>query len=150
MTPGSGGRESAAVNILLGSGLGVTSISEELVARLRRAHPGEVLVRLFQGTACVRASFGKERDVTQQAMPFLLTLLTSWREVRFRFPFVTLSGPGDLVVLGQVTLREVLLIEVMADLKRMVTDVLRGNGDGVMRTLGGGKEHAWMWAKLLE
>lgn len=66
MAPESGGREPAAVKILLDTGSGLISISERLVARMQRVYPGEVLVKSFQGTACVRTSFGKELPVSSR------------------------------------------------------------------------------------
>ena len=118
--PGDGDRPPAVVQALMDSGSGVTSISESLVARMQRERPGEQLVQPFRGKARVRTAFGEERAVTYQTIPLLLTLLTPWGNVRFQLPFVVLPGDGDVLVLGQVTLREVLCVDVMADLKRTV------------------------------
>lgn len=62
----------------------------------------------------------------QHAVPLLLMLLTPcWGNVRFQVLFVILPGAGDSIILLQMTLREVLCITVMADLRRMVTGMRR-------------------------
>ena len=43
--------------------------------------------------------------------------------MRFQLPFVILPGDGNLLVLGQVTLREVLCVHVMAGLRMTVTNL---------------------------
>ena len=118
--PGDGDRPPAVVQALMDSGSRVTSISESLVARMQRERPGEQLVQPFRGEARVRTAFGEERAVTYQTIPLFLTLMTPWGNVRFQFPFIVLPGDADVLVLGQVTLREVLFVDVMADLKRIV------------------------------
>lgn len=132
MVEDSGDHEPAIVNVLLDTGSVVAPISEELVARLQQTYPGEVL-KPFQGTACVRTSFGKVRAV-------FFELLTPWRKGVVQVNFCGLTGLSDMIILGQITLREALCIDVVADPKRMVTGVQRGDDDGVARTLGGGEQ----------
>lgn len=108
MAPGSGGQEPVALNILLDTVSGVISISEGLIARLQQGHPGEILVKSFQGTVCVPTSFGKAVATTQWTVPFLLMLLTPWgRKVRFRLPFVVRPGPCGLSIVGRMTKRSI-------------------------------------------
>ena len=115
--------------MLLDSGSGVASISEELISKMTSASPGVSLVRPFQGSARVRNAFGKEQGITHETMPLLLTLAALWGRVRFQLPFVVLPGLGDLLIVGQVTLQEVLKVDVMGMLQQTVLEV-RGNGGG--------------------
>ena len=87
---------------------------------MQQERPEEQPVQPFRGKAKVRTAFGEGRAVTYQAIPLFLTLMTPWGNVRFQLPFVVLPGDGDVLVLGQVMLREVLCVDVMADLKRTV------------------------------
>ena len=50
---------------------------------------------------------------------------TPWGSVRFTMPFILLPGGGDVVIIGQKTLREKLGINVMAQLK---ASVLKAHG----------------------
>ena len=129
VVPGPGGGKPERVNVLLDSGSGVTSISEELISKMMSASPGVSLVRPFQGSARVRNAFGKEQAITHETTPLLLTLATPWGSVRFQLPFVVLPGLGDLLIVGQVTLQEILKVDVMGMLRQTVLEV-RGNGGG--------------------
>ena len=108
------------VKVLLDSGSGMTSISEGVLARLQIDHPGFSLERPFQGAARVRTAFGEQRIVDRQTVPLFLTLMTPWGRVRFQLPFIILPGPGDLIVVGRVTLQEVLCVDVVESLERAV------------------------------
>ena len=59
---------------------------------------------------------------------------TPWEPVQFNMPFIVLPGGGDVVIIGQETLREKLGIDVMAQLK---ASVLKAQG----RQDGAGMEH---------
>ena len=100
-----GAGKPTVVKALLDSGSGVTSISEGLVERLKSEHPGFTLEQPFEGAARVRTAFGEQRMVARQTVPWSLTLLKPWGRVRFQLPFIILPVPGDLIVLGRVTLR---------------------------------------------
>lgn len=82
----------------------------------------------------------KRAAVAQQTPPFLLTLLTPWGKVGLTLPLVVIPDPGDLTVLGQRTVGEVLNIDVMAESRRKVAVVRRRDDDGVVRIIGGGEE----------
>ena len=55
---------------------------------------------------------------------------TPWGLARFTMPFIVLPGRGDVVIIGQKTLREKLDIDVMAQLKAPVLKAQRRQ-DGV-------------------
>lgn len=58
------------------------------------------------------------QEVERQIIPLLLTLLTPWGGgMCFRVSLVILPASGEKNILGQMTIREILGIDVMADLK---------------------------------
>ena len=83
------------------------------------------LTQVFEGHAHVVRSLGQQCDVETQSCPLHLTIETPWRPVRLTLPFIVLPGGGDVVVIGQKTLREKLGIDVMAQLK---ASVLKAHG----------------------
>ena len=90
------------------SGSGITAMSEELVEAMRR-QPGMMqtaLTQAFVGHARVVTSLGQECDNVTQSCPLHLTIETMWGPVRFTMPFIVLPGGGDVVIIGQKTLRE--------------------------------------------
>ena len=48
-----------------------------------------------------------------------LTIETPWGSVRFTMPFIVLPEGGDVVIIGEKTLREKLGIDVMAQLRHL-------------------------------
>ena len=82
------------------------------------------LTQAFVGHARV-LTFGQEYDIVTQSCPLHLTVGTPWGPVRFTMPFIVLPGGGDVVIIGQETLREKLGIHIMAQLK---TSVLKAHG----------------------
>ena len=64
-------------------------------------------------------SSGQECAVVTKSCPLHLTIETPWGPVRFIMPFVLPRG-GDVVIIGQKTLREKLGIDVMTQLKALV------------------------------
>lgn len=60
--------------------------------------------------------------------PLCLTLLSSWGIVNFTFPFVILLAPRDSIILGQMTLREVLCVNAMEGLEKTVLNSTDGDG----------------------
>ena len=97
-------------------------MSEELVEALRR-QPGMIqtaLTQAFVGHARVVTSLGQECDIVTQSCPFHRTIENPWGPVRFTMPFIVLPGGGDVVIIGQKTLREKLEINVMTQLKASV------------------------------
>ena len=110
------------VKVLIYSGSGITAISEELVEALH-GQPGmtqTALTKAVVGHARVVTSFGQECDIETQSRPLHLTIETPWRPVRFPMPFIVLPGGGDVVIIGQKTLREKLGIDIVAQLKASV------------------------------
>ena len=94
---------------------------EELVEALRQ-QPGMMLTALtqpFVGHAREVTSLGQECIVTQSC-PLHLTIETPWGSFRLAMPLIVLPGGGDVVIIGQKTLREKLGIDVMAQLKASV------------------------------
>ena len=113
------------------SGSGITAMSEELVEALRR-QPGMMRTALTQaivGHVRVVTSLDQECDIVTQSCPLHLTIETPWGPVRFTMPFIVLPGGGDVVIIGQKTLREKLGIDVMAQLKASVLKA-HGREDG--------------------
>ena len=114
-----GAAAAAEVKVLMDSGSSITAMSEELVQALR----GQVgmtqtaLTQAFVGHTRVVTSLGQERDIETQSCPLHLTIDTPWGPVRFTMSFIVLPGGGDVVIIGQKTLREKLGIDVMAQLK---------------------------------
>ena len=108
------------------SGSGITAMSEELVEALLR-QPG------MMQTALTQAFVGHARavtcDIVTQSCPLRLTIETPWEPVRFTMPFIVLPGGGDVVIIGQKTLREKRGIDVMAQLKASVLKT-HGREDG--------------------
>ena len=112
----------AEVKVLMDSGSGITAMSEELVEALRR-QPGMMptaLTQAFVGHARVVTSLGQESDIVTQSCPLHLTIESPWGPVRFTMPFIELPGGGDVVIIGQKTLREKLGTDVMTQLKASV------------------------------
>ena len=89
------------------SGSGITAISQALVEALRR-HPGMMrtaLTQAFVGHAHVVTSLGQESDIVTQSCPFHLKIEPTWGPVWSTMPFIVLPGGGDVVIIGQKTLR---------------------------------------------
>eukprot|EP00904_Undaria_pinnatifida_P005886 jgi/Undpi1/2427/HiC_scaffold_13.g05808.m1 len=122
-----GASAAAEVKVLMDFGSSITAMSEELVQALR----GQVgmaqtaLTQAFVGHARVVTLLGQECDIETQSCPLHLTIDTPWGPVRFTMPFIVLPGRGDVVIIGQKTLREKIGIDVMAQLK---ASVLRAQG----------------------
>ena len=74
-------------------------------------------------------SLGQDCDIVAQSCPLYSTIETPWGPFRFTIPFVVLPGGGDVVIIGQQTLREKLGIDVMAQLKASVRKA-HGHEDG--------------------
>ena len=64
-----------------------------------------------------------------QSCPLHLTIETPWGPIRFTMLFIVLPGGGDVVIIGQKTLREKLGIDIMAQLKASVLKA-HGREDG--------------------
>ena len=114
-----GNSAAAEVKVLVDSGSGNTAVSEELLEALQ-GQPGmtqTALTQAFVGYARVVTSLGQACDDETQSCPLHLTIETPWGPVRFTMPFMVLPGGGDLVIIGQKTLKERLGIDVMAQLK---------------------------------
>ena len=117
-----GAPAAAEVKVLMDSSSSVTAMSEELVQALR----GQVgmaqtaLTQAFVGHARVVTLLGQGCDIETQSCPLHLTIDTPWGPVPFTMPFIVLPGRGDVVIIGQKTLREKLGIDVMAQLKTSV------------------------------
>ena len=59
-------------------------------------------------------------DIVTQSCPLHPTIESMRGPVRFTMPFIVLSWEGDVVSIGQKTLREKLGIDAMTQLKRSV------------------------------
>ena len=93
-----------------------------------RLQPGTMqtaLTQAFVGHVRVVTSLGQEHDIVTQSCPLHLTIETMWGPVRFTMPLIVLPGGGDVVIIGQETLREKLGIDVMTQLK---VSVLKAHG----------------------
>ena len=113
--------------MLMDSGSGITAILEELVEALQ-GQPGmtqTALTQAFVVHAHVVMSFGQECGIETQSGPLHLTIETPWGPVRFIMPYIVLPGRGDVVIIGQITSRKKLCIDVMAQL---VASVLKAHG----------------------
>ena len=112
----------AEVKMLMDSGSSITAMSKKLVQALR-GQPGMMqpaLTQAFVVHARVVTSLGQECDIKAQSCPLHLTIDTPWGPVRFTLPFIVLPGVGDVVIIGQKTLREKLGIDAMAQLEDSV------------------------------
>ena len=121
----------AEIKVLMDSGSGITTISKELVNSLQ-GQPGMVqtaLTQAFVRHARVVTSLGQGCDIETQSCPLHSTVETPWGPVRFTMPFIVLPGGGDVVIIGQKTLREKLGIDVMAQIKASVLKA-QGRQDG--------------------
>ena len=126
-----GASAAAEIKVLMDSGSSITAMSEELVQGLR-GQPGmtqTALTQAFVGHARVVTSLGQECDIETQSCPLHLTIDTPWGPVRFTMPCIVFPGGGDVVIIGQKTLREKLGIDVMAQLKASVLKA-QGRQDG--------------------
>ena len=83
------------------------------------------LTQAFVGHARVVTSLGQECYIDRQSCPLHLTIETPWGSVRFTMPLIVLPGGGDVVIVGQKTLREKLGTDVMAQPK---ASVLKAHG----------------------
>ena len=89
-----GASAAAEVKVFMGSGSGITAISEELVEDLRR-QPGMMqtaLTQAFVGYARVVTTLGQECDIVTQSCPLHLTIKTPWGPVRLTMPFIVLEA----------------------------------------------------------
>ena len=119
------------VKVIMDSGSSITAMSEELVQALR-GQPGTTqtaLTQAFVGHARVVTSLDQECDTGTQSCPLHVTINSPWGPVRFTMLFIVLPGGGDVVIIGQKTLREKLGIDVMAQLKASVPKA-QGRRDG--------------------
>ena len=126
-----GASAAAEVKVLMDSGSSITAISEELVQALWR-QPGMTQTALMQAfVAHARAVtwLGQECDIEIQSCPLHLTIDTPWGPVRYTMPFIVLAGGGDVVIIGQKTLREKIGIDVVVQLKASVLKA-QGRQDG--------------------
>ena len=72
-----------------------------------------------------------------QSCPLQQTMETMWGPVRFTMPFIVLPGGGDVVIIGQTTLREKRWIDVMTQLKASVLKAhKREDGPEIAATAG--------------
>lgn len=69
----------------------------------------------------------------------LVSLVTPWWRACFKLPLVVSPGSGALLVLGQVTLREVLNVDDMGTLKQNVLEDDE-SGEGCVGTYWSGTE----------
>lgn len=113
------GRQPVVFHALLDSGLIFPSISETLGRQLRR-EVRESITQPFQGDARVQSSSKEVRAVEWKIVSIHLRLKTLWGSLSFQLPFVSLPGPDNLIVIYQVTPREVLGMDVMHSVKRSV------------------------------
>ena len=79
----------------------------------------------FVGHARVVTSFGQECDVETQSCLLHLTIASPWGPVRFTMQFIVFSGGGDVVIIGQKTMRGKLGIGVLAQLKAFLLKAQR-------------------------
>ena len=113
--------------VLMGSGLGITAISEEFVEALqgqpRMIQPALTLV--FVKHAREVTSLDHEGDIETQSCPHHLAIELPWKPVPFPMPIIVVPGRGDVVIIGQKILRENVGINVMAQVK---ASVLKAHG----------------------
>ena len=112
----------AEVQVLMDYRSEITALSEELINAQRR-QPGMMqtaLTQAFVGHARVITSLIQECDVVTQSCPLHQSIETPWGLGWFTIPFIVLPGGGDVVIIGQKTLREKLEINVMTQLKASV------------------------------
>ena len=104
------------------SGSSITAKSEELVQALRGqpAMTQTSVTQAFVGHARVVTSLGQKCDIETQSCPLHLTIDTPWGPVPFTMPFIVLPGGGDVVIIGQKTLRNEHGVDVMAQLQASV------------------------------
>ena len=102
-------------------------MSEELVEVLR-GQPEIAQTQVFTGYARVVPSLSQECDIETLSCPLYLTIETPWGPVRFTMPFMLLHGGGDVVIIGQKTMREKLNMDVMAQLKAYIPEAHRHQG----------------------
>ena len=123
----SGASAAAEVKVPVDYGSGITAMSEELIEALRRqlGVMQTALTQAFVGNARVVTSLGHECNIVTQSCPLQLSIETLWGPVRFTIPFIVLPGGGDVVIIGQKSLREKLGIDLMAQLK---VSVLKAHG----------------------
>ena len=109
-----GAAAAAEIKVLMDSGPSITAMSEELVQALREqvGMANTALTQAFVGHARVVTLLGQECDVETQSCPLHLTIDTPWGPVQFTMSFIVLPGRGDVVIIGQKTLREKLGIDV--------------------------------------
>ena len=126
-----GASAAAEIEVLMDSSSSITAMSEELVQALRE-QPGmtqTAITQAFVGHARVVTSLGQECDIVTQSCPLHFTIGTPWGPVRFSMPFIVLPGRGDVVIIGQKTLRKKLGIDVVARVKASVLKA-QGRQDG--------------------
>ena len=92
---------------------------------------------------------GQECDIVMHSCPLHLTIETPWGLVRFTMPFIVLPGGGDVVIIGQKTLREKLGIDVMTQFKASVLKAHRREDGPEMKATAGAVDEPNAGAVLL-
>ena len=93
------------------------------------------LTQEFVGNARVVRSLGQEFDIETQSCRLHLTIEAPWGPARFTMPFIVLSMAGDVVIIGQKTLRGKIGIDVIEQLTAFVLNACgRQNGAGMELT----------------
>ena len=113
--------------VLMGSGSGITAMSEDLVEALQ-VQPVMIqtaLTLVFVKHARQVTSLDQESYIKTQSCPHHFATEIPWKLVRFTMPFIVVPGGGGVVFIGQKTLRENLGINVMAQVK---VSVLKAHG----------------------
>lgn len=110
--------------------------SKGLLMKMQRTSTETHLEMPFKRIDQIRTAFDQEYAVEQQTIPLLLTLLTLWGNLPFQVPYAILPEADNSIILGQMSQREVLCVDAIADSRWMLTGMRRGNEDGEVRMLG--------------
>ena len=98
------------------------------------------LTQEFVGHARNLTSLGQESDIMNQSCWLHLTIQAPWGPVQYTNRFIMPTVGGDVVIIGQTTLREKLGVDTMTQLKLSVQEACaRRHGAGMVlaaRALG--------------
>ena len=117
VVPGDMVGDSMTAGTVLGSGSGITCLSERLAQQMEQHFRDEGLVHPCVKEMFVQLENGQKVVVRNQTRTLQVAIGTPWGPVVISTAFVVIPGTDSVLILGSRTLREKLGIDAMASLK---------------------------------
>ena len=129
VVPGDMVGDSMTVGTVLDSESGITCLSERLARQMEQHFRGERLVHPCVKEMSVQLANGQKVVVRNQTRTLQVAIGTPWDPVVISTVFAVIPGTDSVLILGSKTLREKLVIDVMASLKSKAQGCGRLSGD---------------------